>query len=653
MKNEKAITCLQSVILAFLLSFSGIACLVSGFGLGIIDLRQLAVWCLLSATVSGVCFSLKLGLLPPGVAAVALGYLLQSGKLGKSANWLIKRILWEYEINYRWGRISVNDFVVGTSTIAQGPALIACVWGVLTAMAVTWAVCRRKTAVPGVLMSLLPMAACLVVADTVPDSLWLYLLLLGVMLLLLTHTVRRKDAHQGNRVGNFAVLPVALALLLLFCLVAKDSQQKNIVDTIVESDTVQTLWENLTGSGTVTDANGVDLTAVGARKESHAQILQVTADYDSTLYLRSRAMDSYDGVSWTDSGTSTKELQWPEGLERAGEVTISTKYAHKMLYLPYYVNSMDLNNITVGVDNSRLLTQYSFSCSAAPTQAYLAQLDQTEEDLSEYLHLGKSVTKWAQPLAQQITQDAHTVYKKAIAIAAYVRACAGYDTNTQAMPSYKKDFVQWFLESSDTGYCVHFASSAAVLLQAAGIPARYVTGYMVQVKAGEKTVVDGSMAHAWVEYWLPGFGWTVLEATPSASEQTPTVLPSDEAMQPEEEMAAPYTVLLIVAAVLALIGLAELQRYVRRQVRARRRSRMDVNARAVSLWQEAAQLSRLLGCTPDPQLFHLAQRAKFSQHTLDAVQLQDFEVYICAAKQQLKKKNLFKRMYYRLILAVY
>ena len=51
-------------------------------------------------------------------------------------------------------------------------------------------------------------------------------------------------------------------------------------------------------------------------------------------------------------------------------------------------------------------------------------------------------------------------------------------------------------------------------MQAAGIPARYVTGYYVNVTQGEQITVYSNQAHAWAEYWLPGYGWTVLEATP-------------------------------------------------------------------------------------------------------------------------------------------
>ena len=81
------------------------------------------------------------------------------------------------------------------------------------------------------------------------------------------------------------------------------------------------------------------------------------------------------------------------------------------------------------------------------------------------------------------------------------------------MPSSETDFVRWFLEESDTGYCAHFASATAVLLQAAGIPARYVTGYMVDTQAGVSTTVYMDEAHAWVEFYDPSVGWRVLEST--------------------------------------------------------------------------------------------------------------------------------------------
>ena len=86
-----------------------------------------------------------------------------------------------------------------------------------------------------------------------------------------------------------------------------------------------------------------------------------------------------------------------------------------------------------------------------------------------------------------------------------------------------EDFVLHFLTQSRQGYCVHFASAAAVMLRALDIPARYVSGYVAVVQGGRADVPD-SAAHAWVEYYLDGFGWLPLEATPGFARET-SVLP--------------------------------------------------------------------------------------------------------------------------------
>ena len=104
---------------------------------------------------------------------------------------------------------------------------------------------------------------------------------------------------------------------------------------------------------------------------------------------------------------------------------------------------------------------------------------------------------------------------QAFAVADFVRGSASYDLNTPQMP-LGQDFVLWFLKSSDTGYCVHFASATVALLRAMGIPARYVAGYLVDAERGEWVTVTTDDAHAWAEFYLPGLGWVPLEATPGS-----------------------------------------------------------------------------------------------------------------------------------------
>ena len=75
--------------------------------------------------------------------------------------------------------------------------------------------------------------------------------------------------------------------------------------------------------------------------------------------------------------------------------------------------------------------------------------------------------------------------------------------------------VDEFLFDTRRGFCEHFASAFTVLMRAAGVPARVVTGY----QGGEINPVDDHLvvrqldAHAWSEVWLAGRGWVRVDPT--------------------------------------------------------------------------------------------------------------------------------------------
>ena len=85
-----------------------------------------------------------------------------------------------------------------------------------------------------------------------------------------------------------------------------------------------------------------------------------------------------------------------------------------------------------------------------------------------------------------------------------------------------RDFVGYFLNENHKGYCVHFATVAALMLRRAGIPTRYCEGYIVSKKdLSPKTAINGgyhpipdSNSHAWVEVYYPLMGWIPVEFTP-------------------------------------------------------------------------------------------------------------------------------------------
>lgn len=88
-----------------------------------------------------------------------------------------------------------------------------------------------------------------------------------------------------------------------------------------------------------------------------------------------------------------------------------------------------------------------------------------------------------------------------------------------------EDFVENFLFKTKRGYCAHFATAAAVMIQSQGIPARYVEGYFIPKDDFNETEsnheygyitfdVTDKYAHAWIEVYDENFGWIPIEVTP-------------------------------------------------------------------------------------------------------------------------------------------
>ena len=82
-------------------------------------------------------------------------------------------------------------------------------------------------------------------------------------------------------------------------------------------------------------------------------------------------------------------------------------------------------------------------------------------------------------------------------------------------PRLGENPVDEFFFDTKKGFCEHYAGSFVLLLRAAGIPARVVTGY----QGGEvnpitrQLVVRQSEAHAWSEVWFADLGWVRIDPT--------------------------------------------------------------------------------------------------------------------------------------------
>lgn len=90
----------------------------------------------------------------------------------------------------------------------------------------------------------------------------------------------------------------------------------------------------------------------------------------------------------------------------------------------------------------------------------------------------------------------------------------GYDGTSVAV-------IDRFLEMR-SGYCVHFASSMAVMGRMLGIPTRIQVGFTPGSQTSVNSVgqsvfeVTSDDLHAWAEFWVPGYGWVPFETTPAS-----------------------------------------------------------------------------------------------------------------------------------------
>ena len=92
-------------------------------------------------------------------------------------------------------------------------------------------------------------------------------------------------------------------------------------------------------------------------------------------------------------------------------------------------------------------------------------------------------------------------------------------TYTLQPPRLGVNPIDEFLFDTKQGFCEHYSGSFVVLMRAAGIPARVVTGYQGgEVNTvGNYLIVRQADAHAWAEVWLEDKGWVRIDPTAAVS----------------------------------------------------------------------------------------------------------------------------------------
>ena len=94
----------------------------------------------------------------------------------------------------------------------------------------------------------------------------------------------------------------------------------------------------------------------------------------------------------------------------------------------------------------------------------------------------------------------------------WIHASFRYTLDT---PAPVHDEIDRFLFQRQSGFCAHYSAAFTVLMRAAGIPARVVTGYVGATYDPQRQqwIVRRRDAHAWSEVWLDERGWLRVDPT--------------------------------------------------------------------------------------------------------------------------------------------
>jgi transglutaminase-like putative cysteine protease len=246
-----------------------------------------------------------------------------------------------------------------------------------------------------------------------------------------------------------------------------------------------------------------------------------------TLYFRGPVLSHFDGSRWRHAdmlamlGPERASLQ-VDGPAIRYEVTLEPSQQPWLLVLDAAVEPPRLAQ-----GQARMTSELQWLHPRGVTELLRYQVTsypqfshgprQADPLLGPYLALPDGYNPRTQALANALLQQApaglgagaHLVEQ------ALARLRSGGYVYTLEPGVYGRDSADEFWFERKAGFCEHIASSFVLLMRAAGVPARIVTGY----QGGALNPVDNfwtvrqSDAHAWAEVWLSGQGWVRVDPT--------------------------------------------------------------------------------------------------------------------------------------------
>ena len=392
----------------------------------------------------------------------------------------------------------------------------------------------------------------------------------GILLLVLAHAFRHKIRKTADRTILILMIPSFLAALVIGLIfpmknysqdqIARDilKSTRNIIRITISSDNpiyemLDTAENGLQDPDSIVElisakqlvalyASEKDLTKVGPFNPGEGQVMGIykksNESYDNTfakyenysLYLKVESLDKYENNRLTH--TRINVPVYKEDIDpscyASGQysITVDTLVDSSTDITPLYSDMYITPDAEVSMTALYNITnekQNTFASYTIPvkgdfyTDEYLEKYVygtclEVPERTRDALTLSQALPDWY--LDCLYGRSDMSDCDKIRAVTSYVSYLHPYDKDTEYTPE-GVDFVPWFVTEADTGICVHYATTTVILLRMIGIPARYCTGFSYsRCYPNTQSLVYNADAHAWFEFFVPGYGWIMGDSTP-------------------------------------------------------------------------------------------------------------------------------------------
>lgn len=234
-------------------------------------------------------------------------------------------------------------------------------------------------------------------------------------------------------------------------------------------------------------------------------------------YWRGPVLSQFDGSRW--SKANYRNIKEPTNLKITGglqQYTLTLEPHHRHWVFPLDMPASATQGTKLSAEYE-LLSQTPireikrFQLSSATHYKLDNSLD------AQVLRLALELPENAAPKTRQLAAE---LWLESGNASEYVKKVLAYFNQQPFSYTLRprrllNDRTDHFLFTTQEGFCEHYASSFVVLMRAADIPARVVTGYLGGEwnDTAKYLLIRQSDAHAWAEVWLPEQGWVRVDPT--------------------------------------------------------------------------------------------------------------------------------------------